>query len=256
MPRPERGPIRASSPRSGLDLPAIALFAVTPTIRSTRGLVVAALTITLGQVSGAQLPRESRSWIPRASRVSAWARAASALRRDDTAAARLEITHAAESSPLQPSYLWASALLAARARDSVSTIDALWRYASLGLGRDLGADQTFAWLSGSPAFATVRELHDSNRRIVARSQVRATLADSTFWPEGMDYDPRTRRFYVASVSLWHRRRARARWDYPNHHAAAPHSHRRAPRRTRRSMYSARVSSSRSRGWARAWRWSS
>jgi sugar lactone lactonase YvrE len=25
------------------------------------------------------------------------------------------------------------------------------------------------------------------------------LADSTFWPEGVDYDPRTRRYYVASI---------------------------------------------------------
>jgi sugar lactone lactonase YvrE len=30
-------------------------------------------------------------------------------------------------------------------------------------------------------------------------RVRATLPDSTFWPEGMDYDPRTGRYYVASV---------------------------------------------------------
>ena len=29
--------------------------------------------------------------------------------------------------------------------------------------------------------------------------VRATLPDSTFWPEGVDYDARTGRFYVASV---------------------------------------------------------
>ena len=30
-------------------------------------------------------------------------------------------------------------------------------------------------------------------------RVRATLPDSTFWPEGMDYDMRTGRYYVASV---------------------------------------------------------
>jgi sugar lactone lactonase YvrE len=31
------------------------------------------------------------------------------------------------------------------------------------------------------------------------STVVATLADSTFWPEGVDYDARTKRFYLASV---------------------------------------------------------
>jgi sugar lactone lactonase YvrE len=30
-------------------------------------------------------------------------------------------------------------------------------------------------------------------------RIRATLPDSTFWPEGMDYDARTGRYYVASV---------------------------------------------------------
>ena len=34
---------------------------------------------------------------------------------------------------------------------------------------------------------------------VALGRVRATLPDSTFWPEGMDYDPRTERYYIASV---------------------------------------------------------
>lgn len=33
----------------------------------------------------------------------------------------------------------------------------------------------------------------------ARSLVVATLPDSTFWPEGVDYDPRSGRYYVASV---------------------------------------------------------
>ena len=33
----------------------------------------------------------------------------------------------------------------------------------------------------------------------APSRVVATLPDSTFWPEGVDYDPRTGRYYVASV---------------------------------------------------------
>jgi len=41
--------------------------------------------------------------------------------------------------------------------------------------------------------------HDVNRTVIARSTVRATLSDTTLWPEGIDYDARTGRFYVASV---------------------------------------------------------
>jgi sugar lactone lactonase YvrE len=166
---------------------------------SRLGLVVATLASVLGRTSIAQLPTRIAIVDSASVARAAWVRATSALRHDDTAAARLEIARAMASWPLQPSYLWASALLSARAHDSASAIYALRRYAALGLGRDLGADQTFSWLHESPAFAIVRAMHDANRRVVARSHVRATLADSAFWPEGMDYDPRTRRVYVASV---------------------------------------------------------
>ena len=40
---------------------------------------------------------------------------------------------------------------------------------------------------------------ESGTSAATRSRVVATLPDSTFWPEGVDYDPRTGRYYVASV---------------------------------------------------------
>jgi sugar lactone lactonase YvrE len=40
---------------------------------------------------------------------------------------------------------------------------------------------------------------ESGTSAMAPSRVVATLPDSTFWPEGVDYDPRTGRYYVASV---------------------------------------------------------
>lgn len=40
---------------------------------------------------------------------------------------------------------------------------------------------------------------ESGTMPAARSHVIATLPDTTFWPEGVDYDPRTGRYYVASV---------------------------------------------------------
>ncbi|MEP6492577.1 MAG: hypothetical protein ABJF01_07865 [bacterium] len=129
----------------------------------------------------------------------AWARAASALTRNDATVARQEIDHAARSWPVQPAYLWARAILAARAGDSATALITLTQYAALGLGRDLRAEKSLTAWTKSPAFAAVVASHDANRTPIARSRVRAVLSDSTFWPEGMDYDPRTKRFYVASI---------------------------------------------------------
>lgn len=129
----------------------------------------------------------------------AWSRANKALARDDVSVARREIERAATSWPIQPAYLWTDALLAARERDTLATLHALSAYASLGLGRDLRADTVLSKFLTLPSFAAVAALHDANRASVARSRQRAALADSTFWPEGVDYDPRSGRFYVASV---------------------------------------------------------
>ena len=41
--------------------------------------------------------------------------------------------------------------------------------------------------------------HESDTTSLARSRVVGTLPDSTFWPEGVDYDPRSGRYYLASV---------------------------------------------------------
>jgi sugar lactone lactonase YvrE len=129
----------------------------------------------------------------------AWGRATKALSEHDVAGARHEVARAAESWPLQPSYLWAEAVLAAQAADTLGALHALQAYADLGLGRDLRADATLSPFVALPAFAGVVEAHRANRAPVARSREVARLTDSTFWPEGVDYDSWTRRYYVASV---------------------------------------------------------
>jgi DNA-binding beta-propeller fold protein YncE len=127
----------------------------------------------------------------------AWARAMSAFQRDDLTVARGEIDRAAQAWPAQPAYIWAQAGLAERARDATATQRALTRYADLGLGRDLH-DSTLSQLLGD-AFPPLAARHDSNRAALTNSTSRPLLADSTFWPEGIDADPRTQRLYIASV---------------------------------------------------------
>jgi DNA-binding beta-propeller fold protein YncE len=129
----------------------------------------------------------------------AWARATAALRASDITAARREVDRAAAAWPTQPAYLWGRAVIALRARDTLALLESLRAYADLGLGRDLTIDSTLASFARLPAFAEVATRHAANWGPMNRSRVRATLPDSTFWPEGVDVDPRTGRMYVASI---------------------------------------------------------
>lgn len=129
----------------------------------------------------------------------AWARGAAALETRDYASARREVDRAASAWPTQPAYLWGRAVAALLTSDSTAILAALDAYASLGLGRDLHADARFAALIKEPRFAPVVARLDSNVAPIAQSHVVAALPDSTFWPEGVDYDPRSHRYYIGSV---------------------------------------------------------
>lgn len=129
----------------------------------------------------------------------AWARASAAFGAHDLQSARREVEHAARAWPTQPAYIWARAVAAQLTNDTAAVLEALTAYAGLGLGRDLHTDSRFSGYGRSQRFTAIVIRHDSNRALVARSRVVARLGDSTFWPEGMDYDPRTGRYYVASV---------------------------------------------------------
>ncbi len=129
----------------------------------------------------------------------AWGRAVAAFQSHDVATARKEVDRAAAAWPTQHAYVWARARFAAIAGDTAAAIAGLVEYADLGLGRDLRADTSLAGLRALPHFVVLAARHDANRAPLVRSAVRGRLSDSTFWPEGMDYDARTGRFYVASV---------------------------------------------------------
>jgi sugar lactone lactonase YvrE len=129
----------------------------------------------------------------------AWSRASMALREGRLDVARAEIEHASNAWPTQPAYLWASATLAARAGDTTRLRRMLASLAAMGLGRDLRRDSSFARYTHVPAIAALVATLTGLAASDSHSRIRATLPDSTFWPEGVDYDSRTGRFYVASV---------------------------------------------------------
>jgi len=129
----------------------------------------------------------------------AWARAATALGDGNYSIARKEVDYAASAWPTQPAYLWGRAVAALLTHDTAAVLSSLDAYAALGLGRDVHSDPRFSPLISQSRFAAVVARLDSNRAPIARSHVVATLPDSTFWPEGVDYDPRSRRYYIGSV---------------------------------------------------------
>ncbi len=130
----------------------------------------------------------------------AYLRAINALRGGDTVKALEEVTRAARAWPTQPAYVWGRATIAARMRDTASLREALEAYASLGLGRDLQGDSAFARLVAGPGFEPVVVRHVDNRRSLGRSRTVLSLPDSTLWPEGIDHDPRTGRYYLTSIA--------------------------------------------------------
>jgi DNA-binding beta-propeller fold protein YncE len=122
-----------------------------------------------------------------------------ALARDDLRGARAAIARAHSAWPTHQSYAWAVAYTDALASDTSALLSSLREYALLGLGRDLHADTLFSRFLGRRDFADVALQHDANRARLKRSTTIATLRDSTTFPEGVDFDPQTGSFFVASV---------------------------------------------------------
>ena len=130
---------------------------------------------------------------------SAWARARRAASANDVPTEARELAHAAAAWPSQGTYQLWRALSAGQSPDTNGVIAGLTAYADLGLARDFRADTAFARWRRLPAVEQVVQRIEQNGAPWPRSVALARLADSTFFPEGMDADARTGRIYVASV---------------------------------------------------------
>ena len=128
-----------------------------------------------------------------------YSRATAALRRNDLTAARFEAGRSASAWPTQPAYQWARVVIGTRLHDTATVLDALTRYADLGLGRDVEADTSLARYLTLPPFREVAGRLSAQYAPLTRGRPVAILPDSTFFPEGVDVDPRTGFMYVASI---------------------------------------------------------
>ena len=109
------------------------------------------------------------------------------------------MTRAAEWWPTQQAYLETAASFAGLARDTADASRWLDRLADLGIGSSVAKDTAFRALVGARAFdAAVARLTAATAPTV-RSRVRLTVADTTLHPEGIAFDPRTRRWFIGSV---------------------------------------------------------
>ena len=122
-----------------------------------------------------------------------------ALRAGDTVGAHRNLVKATELWPTQPAYQWTRAQLAAAAGDTAAAAEGVTNFAALGASRSLTSDPFLAKMATNAQFgpALIALLANAEPRV--RSSVRATLADSTLWPEGVAWDARGDRFFVGSV---------------------------------------------------------
>lgn len=132
--------------------------------------------------------------------------AVTAERAGDLARARDLIADAHRAWPTQVAYLVAAADLSARLADSAGTVRWLGVLADLGAGLDVERRPVFAALKSAPGMAGVSRRLAANIAPLIRSDSVAGIPDPEFFPEGMDYDPGSRSWFVASI----RRRTIAR----------------------------------------------
>ena len=168
---------------------------------AVRRCLTAALPLLLhNQMLGAQASSGIAAVDSAAAARGAWARGNAALRSGDTANARLEISRAANAWPRQPAYVWGLAVLSARTGDTVALRSMLTAYADLELGRDIREDTLFTRYLALPGFDHLATRLADNLRPMGRSRTVLSVPDSTLWPEGVDYDATTGRYYLTSIA--------------------------------------------------------
>jgi len=112
----------------------------------------------------------------------------------------IRVQEALRRSPGDPMLLYDLAIVHALRCDRPRTLAALKAVAAAPGGLDPGAFRGFAFLSGDPEFrAIVAGIRSAHPPILA-SQPGFVLRAPGLFPEGMAFDPRTRRVYAGSAS--------------------------------------------------------
>ena len=117
----------------------------------------------------------------------------------DWGAWRYHLVRVREEVGYHPSLVFNLARADARLGRTEDALGWLQTFAASGLTRDVANDTALAALAGAPGYAALAERIAANARPVASAELAFTLPDSAFMPEGIAFDPRTRRFFLSSL---------------------------------------------------------
>jgi sugar lactone lactonase YvrE len=103
--------------------------------------------------------------------------------------------------PGYPLVIYLKAEARAGLHDTPGTLAALTQLADMGLYFDIGKTAEFAALHDDPGFKAVQARFRANQAQTGRVKPAFSLQESDFIPEGIDHDPKSGDFFVASVHL-------------------------------------------------------
>ncbi len=130
----------------------------------------------------------------------AWRRAAASARAELSDSAYADVQRAHGAWPMQPAYGEALARLSARRGDTAVLARTLLTLAAQETGADVAGDTAIAAVAArSPAVALALAAVRDGVSSVGNSRPREISPDTTFFPEGLDADPRDGTLYVTSL---------------------------------------------------------
>lgn len=112
---------------------------------------------------------------------------------------RYHLVRMRETVGYHPSIVYSLARADARLGRTEDALAWLQTYAATGLTRDVAADSAFLGMREAPGWTALVERIAANARPVSSAQSAFTLPDSAFLPEGVAFDPRTRRFFLSGI---------------------------------------------------------
>ena len=109
------------------------------------------------------------------------------------------LVRATQVWPTQPAYWSAAARVGARLSDTTVVRDAIESLARMHAGAVLSTDSAVQRMAHHPSIARALQRLARSTAPITAGRVVATLPDTTVFAEGVDADPRTDAFYVASI---------------------------------------------------------
>lgn len=112
---------------------------------------------------------------------------------------RYHLVRMREEVGYHPNLVFALARADAALGRTEDALEWLRTFAASGLTRDVANDSALAAIRTAPEWAALAERIAANARPVGSATLAFTLPDSAFMPEGIAFDPRTRRFFLSSL---------------------------------------------------------